>query len=71
MPNLKFLMLDNIDLSHDIKYLPNSLKYLEWSHFPSETLPSSFQPLELAAVSTPFSKLQRLWDGTKVGLLLK
>ena len=38
MHNLKFLRIDGP--VHDPQHLPNSLRVLSWSHYPSNSLPS-------------------------------
>ena len=40
---LKTLIIDNVDLKHDLKYLPNGLRFLDWSGYPSKLFPSSFR----------------------------
>nr|WIL60027.1 nodulation protein [Melilotus officinalis] len=42
MPNLKILIIRKCHFSKAPKYLPNSLKVLEWWRYPSEELPSDF-----------------------------
>ncbi|XP_021833235.1 TMV resistance protein N-like [Prunus avium] len=63
MLNLKFLELDNVIISSSPRILPNSLRSIKWSSYPSEFLPSGFQPNFLIALEMPKSKLVRLWDG--------
>ena len=41
--HLKMLIIDNIQLQHDLKGLPNALRFLDWSGYPSKSFPSSFQ----------------------------
>nr|POF10686.1 tmv resistance protein n [Quercus suber] len=41
--DLKLLIIDNIHLLHEPKYLPNALRYLDWSGYRSKYFPSSFQ----------------------------
>ena len=41
--DLKLLIIDNVHLLHEPKYLPNALRYLDWSGYPSKYFPSSFQ----------------------------
>ena len=41
MRNLKLLIIDNVHLLHDPKHLPDSLRVLIWSGYPSKSLPSS------------------------------
>ncbi|XP_016650503.1 PREDICTED: TMV resistance protein N [Prunus mume] len=65
MLNLKFLEFDNVMISSSPKFLPNSLRSIKWSQYPSEFLPSGFQPNFLIALEMSNSKLVRLWDGRK------
>ncbi|RYR07072.1 hypothetical protein Ahy_B05g074389 isoform C [Arachis hypogaea] len=48
MKNLKTLIIKNGCFSECPKYLPNSLRVLEWWRFPSEWLPNDFQPKKLS-----------------------
>ena len=63
MENLKFLMVSNVIISEEIKYLPNGLKLLEWDqyHF---SLPSNFCPQELVELEMPQSciRLEKLFN---------
>ena len=54
MENLKFLMVSNVHISEEIKYLPNGLKLLEWEQYPF-SLPSNFSPQELVVLNMPHS----------------
>ncbi|CAL9020812.1 unnamed protein product [Prunus brigantina] len=65
MLNLKILEFDNVMISSSPKILPNSLRSIKWSQYPSEFLPSGFQPNFLIALEMSHSKLVRLWDGRK------
>ncbi|KAI5312221.1 hypothetical protein L3X38_041394 [Prunus dulcis] len=65
MCNLKVLEFDNVIISSSPRILPNSLRIIKWSRYPSKFLPSSFQPNFLIALKMRESKLVRLWDGRK------
>ena len=54
MENLKFLMVHNVLISEEIKYLPNGLKLLEWDKYPS-SLPSNYRPQQLVELRMPRS----------------
>ncbi|MED6107807.1 hypothetical protein PIB30_017697 [Stylosanthes scabra] len=57
MKNLKTLIIKNGCFSKSPKYLPNSLRVLEWWRYPSEYFPYDFQPKDLSIlklVDTPF-----------------
>ena len=68
MYNLKFLRIDGI--FHDPQHLPNSLRVLCWRYYPSNSLPSTFQPDELVMLCLPKSRIEQLWIGIKVIVLL-
>ncbi|KAI5312906.1 hypothetical protein L3X38_042080 [Prunus dulcis] len=65
MLNLKFLEFDNVMISSSPSILPNSLRSIKWSHYPSEYLPSGIQLNFLVALEMCHSKLVQLWDGRK------
>ena len=43
MRNLKLLKICDVQLMRDLKYLPRSLRILDWRGYPSKSLPSSSQ----------------------------
>ncbi|BFG40807.1 hypothetical protein CerSpe_270810 [Prunus speciosa] len=65
MCNLKVLEFYNVIISSSPRILPNSLRSIKWSLYPSKFLPSDFQPKFLIALKMRESKLVRLWDGRK------
>ena len=71
MSNLKLLIIHGVHLQHGPKHLSNSLRFLDWSLYPSKSLPSSFQPNELVELHMCHSKIERLWEGVKVQLLFR
>ncbi|KAG5574181.1 hypothetical protein H5410_054315 [Solanum commersonii] len=48
-----------------IEYLPNSLRWFVWNHFPWESLPENFEPERLVHLQLRFSSLHYLWTGIK------
>ena len=66
MQNLKLLIIDSVHFKHGLKYLPNNLKFLDWRKYPSKSLPSSFESIELVKLRMNCSYIERLWEGTKV-----
>uniref|UniRef100_A0A2N9G493 Uncharacterized protein n=1 Tax=Fagus sylvatica TaxID=28930 RepID=A0A2N9G493_FAGSY len=66
MQYLKLLKIRGVQLIHDLKHLPNSLRYLDWSGCPLKSLPTSFQSNELIELCMRYSKIERLWKGTKL-----
>ncbi|CAN6582555.1 unnamed protein product [Malus baccata var. baccata] len=65
MCKLRLLDIHNVSLSKDPKHLPNALRVLKWSCYPSKCLPLIFQPDELTELSLRHSKSDHLWDGIK------
>ncbi|XP_061995785.1 disease resistance protein RUN1-like isoform X2 [Rosa rugosa] len=65
MRKLKLLYIHNLRLSLGPKYLPNSLRFLNWSWYPSKSLPPGFQPAELTELSLVHSNIDHLWNGIK------
>ena len=62
MDNLKFLIVRNVQISEELKYLPNGLRLFEWSgyHF---SFPSNYSPQQLVALemSHSYFKLEKLF----------
>ncbi|CAL9020018.1 unnamed protein product [Prunus brigantina] len=65
MHGLRLLDFYNVMFSSGPKFLPNSLRIIRWSQYPSKSLPSSFEPHLLSKLEMMNSKLVRLWDGAK------
>ena len=63
MENLKFLMVRNVLISKELKYLPNGLKLLEWHEYPF-SLPSNYCPQQLVVLEMPRSciRLDKLFE---------
>ena len=59
MENLEFLMVRNVLISEELKYLPNGLKVFEWDQYPF-SLPSNFCPQKLVVLEMPRSSCNRL-----------
>ena len=66
MPNVKFLRLHNISLQ--LYTLPNDLRYFEFIDYPFKSLPPL--PDELVELHLPRSKIELLWEGMMVRLLI-
>ena len=62
MENLKFLMVSNVLISEELKYLPNGLRLLEWDQYPF-SLPSNFcsQQLVVLKMSGNCIRLENLF----------
>ncbi|CAL0329618.1 unnamed protein product [Lupinus luteus] len=57
MKNLKILKVINANFSTGPKYLPNSLRVLDWRGYPWPYLPSDFRPRKLNILNLPNSSL--------------
>ena len=68
MPNLQLLMIHDVKLQHGPKHLPNNLRLLDWSGYPSKSLPSNFEPHGLVGLHLLDSKIEWLWKDKKVRL---
>ena len=62
MRNLKFLIVDNVHIRKELKYLPNGLRLLQLPNYPF-TLPSNFRPQKLVTLEMPRScvRLEKLF----------
>ncbi|XP_028756536.1 TMV resistance protein N-like [Neltuma alba] len=58
MKNLRILIIENVRFSRGPEYLPNTLRVLDWSGYPSSSLPSDFNPRNLLILSLPECCLQ-------------
>ncbi|CAB4319642.1 unnamed protein product [Prunus armeniaca] len=65
MHGLRLLHFDDVIVSSAPKDLPNSLRTIRWSWYPSKSLPSSSEPRFLVELNMRDSKLSRIWDGAK------
>ncbi|XP_048436715.1 disease resistance protein RUN1 isoform X2 [Pyrus x bretschneideri] len=65
MHNLRFLQIHNLRMTQGPKKLSNALKFLEWSGYPSESLPQEFELEQLCEVNLCHSSIGQLWSGTK------
>ncbi|OMO53430.1 hypothetical protein COLO4_36740 [Corchorus olitorius] len=63
MKKLRLLKVCNLPNSHDLKYLSNALRLLDWTGYPFRSLPSRFQPDNLVALLLPCSRIEQLWNG--------
>lgn len=77
MHNLRFLKIyssnpgkhQRIRFREALQSLPNELRLLHWEDYPLQSLPQHFDPTHLVELNMPYSKLQKLWGGTKVNKL--
>ncbi|CAN6684399.1 unnamed protein product [Malus baccata var. baccata] len=66
MNNLRLLRIRHAHISGEVSHLPNSLRFLEWHEYPSQSLPSNFYPRNLVELKMPFGGISHLWKGFKV-----
>ena len=66
MCNLKLLMIQGMHIPIGLNHVSNNLKFLQWIGYPSECLPSSFEPKQLLELCLRASKMKYLWKGVKV-----
>lgn len=59
--NLRLLQINHAKLEGKFKFLPQSLKWLQWKECPLTILPSDFCPRELAVLDLTSSKIESLW----------
>ncbi|KAL5778621.1 hypothetical protein ACOSQ2_009358 [Xanthoceras sorbifolium] len=71
MRNLKLLKISNVDLSENLQYLSNELRFLKWPEYPLNYLPLNFQPPNLFELNLCHSRIKYLWKGVKPFLKLK
>ncbi|KAJ7960444.1 Disease resistance-like protein [Quillaja saponaria] len=57
MTNLRIIMFENAYFSEGPKHIPNSLRVLDWSGYPSPSLPLDFYPENLVILNLPNSRL--------------
>ncbi|XP_030939640.1 disease resistance protein RPP2B-like [Quercus lobata] len=60
-----FRLPKEVHLLRGSKHLSNELRFLDWSGYPSKSLPSSFQPMELVDLRMCYSNIEQLWKGIK------
>ena len=68
MYNLKVLKVEYID--YVPTHLPDDLRILDWTGYPSKSLPSSFQSDELVQLCLQESNIEQLWIGIMVSVFL-
>lgn len=82
MPNLCFLEIDSkkrymlqneessIRLPENFDYLPPKLKLLHWDKYPMRCMPSKFRPENLVKLKMQNTKLEKLWEGIVVSIIV-
>ncbi|XP_050245754.1 TMV resistance protein N-like isoform X3 [Quercus robur] len=57
MENLKFLIVENVDICEALNYLPNGLRFLKWPEY-RYSLPSKYCPQQLVALEMSHSQIR-------------
>ncbi|PRQ22002.1 putative leucine-rich repeat domain, L domain-containing protein [Rosa chinensis] len=65
MNKLRYLKIENGNLPKGLDYLPNSLRILDWTRYPSKSLPSHFNPQKLFELSLSHSCIKHVRIGTE------
>ncbi|PRQ22127.1 putative toll-like receptor, P-loop containing nucleoside triphosphate hydrolase [Rosa chinensis] len=65
MNKLRYLKIKNGNLPKGLEYLPNSLRILDWTRCPSDSLPSHFNPQKLLELSLCHSCIKHVRIGTE------
>ncbi|CAA7057297.1 unnamed protein product [Microthlaspi erraticum] len=55
----------NLCLPRGLDSLPDELRLLHWESYPLRSLPRNFNPKNLVELNMPYSKMEKLWRGTK------
>lgn len=61
----------NVHLPQGLDYLCPKLRLLHWEAFPMRSMPSTFRPVCLVELTMEASKLEKLWDGAQVRVVVK
>lgn len=56
-------------LPQGLESLSNELRYLRWTHYPLESLPSKFSAENLVELNLPNSRLKKLWQEAPVSIM--
>lgn len=70
MKNLRILIVRQTIFSCEPCYLPNNLRVLEWTEYPSQSFPSDFYPSKLVRFNLSGSNLLVLENPFQVQLLI-
>ena len=57
MENLKFLIVENVDICKPLEFLPRSLIFLKWPNYPFHW-PSEYFPEQLVIIEMPHSRIK-------------
>ena len=48
----------------NLEHLSNELRFLQWTHFPLNSFPPSFQPHGLVELNLDGDKIKQLWNNS-------
>ncbi|KAI9072653.1 hypothetical protein K1719_045373 [Acacia pycnantha] len=66
MTNLRLLHINcEVYIPMDLKLPSKKLRYINWNHYPSESLPLGFYLEKLVEIHLENSKVKKLWDGVQ------
>ncbi|XP_074357550.1 disease resistance protein RPV1-like isoform X1 [Apium graveolens] len=71
MSKLRFLYLNNVNLTGSFEQTFEDLRWFHWVHCPLECLPSNFYPQKLVVLELPFSNMRTMGEQNMVLLKLK
>ncbi|KAK0574330.1 hypothetical protein LWI29_021930 [Acer saccharum] len=71
MSNLRLLKISNVDVSEDMIYLSNELRFFKWHGYPLKSLPSNFEAHKLFELNLCHSRIRYLWKDVKAFPKLK
>ncbi|XAR49278.1 hypothetical protein NMG60_11032431 [Bertholletia excelsa] len=70
MCNLKFFMINYMQLNGSYKTFPKELRWLCWHGSPLQSIPGDFCLERLVILEMPYSSLRSVWTGAKFARLL-
>lgn len=70
MTELRILKIHFMNFPEGLEYLPNELRFLEWTGYPFKFLPPNFNPSKIVELHKRRSSIEQLWIGTNVRLNL-
>lgn len=69
MSKLRFLYLNNVNLTGSFEQTFEDLRWLCWESCPLKCLPSEFYPEKLVTLELPHSKMRKMWEVNMVSFL--
>ncbi|CAL5340867.1 unnamed protein product [Camellia sinensis] len=69
MHKLKLLQLKNLQVNGSFENFPKGLRWLCWHGFSLNSICDDFPLDNLVVLEMPYSNLQKVWEGTKIGTM--